>query len=100
MTARSGAFPQIGYVSGLAPGGGYLVAVPLLAVEVRVLPEHVFLIEQVVTVTHTEPAPPVVITSSRVPTLHVGQEVVVVFIDGDLNTASIVAARPAGEGGS
>lgn len=92
------AFPQIGFISGLAPEGGYLVGVPLLALEARVPPEQVFLIEQVVTVTHTAPAQPVVTTTSRVPTLVVGQEVVVAFIDGDLNVASIIAARPAGGG--
>lgn len=100
MTARSGAFPQIGYVSGLAPGGGYLVGVPLLALEVVVRPEHVFLIEQVVTVTHKEPEPPVVTTTSRGPTLQVGQEVVVAFMGGDLNVPAIVSARPAEEGGT
>lgn len=99
MTGRSGVYPQIGFISGLAPGGGYLVGLPLLALEVVVRPEFVFLTEQVVTVTHTPPELPVVTTTSRVPTLRVGQEVVVVFADGDLNTAVIVAARPAEEGG-
>lgn len=98
MSGRA-ALPQLGYVSGLAPGGGYLVGLPLLALEVRVLPEHVFLINQVVTVTHTPPEAPVVTTTFRVPTLRVGQEVVVVFADGDLNTAMIVAARPMEEEG-
>lgn len=86
--------PQAGYISGTNAAGDYLVAVPLLQLQATVPVEMVYLIEQVVTVTHVPPADPVVTTTTRVPTLQAGQEVVVVFLDGNLQAAAIIAARP------
>jgi len=79
----SGYHPQLGYISGNA-AGGYLVAVPLLQLEATVPPERVFLM-----VPTTTPPP-----AYEVPPLTAGQEVVVAFIDGNLNMAAIIAARP------
>lgn len=85
---------QAGYVSGVPGFAGYLVAVPLLTTEVTVPADMVFLFENVVAVEHVPPADPIVTTTVRVPALQVGQEVVVAFLDGNLNAAAIIAARP------
>lgn len=89
----SGTHAQAGYVSAITDEG-YLVAVPLLAAEALVIRDMVFMTEQVITVEHVPPADPVVTSVTRIPVLQVGQEVIVLFLNGNLNSAAVIAARP------
>jgi hypothetical protein len=82
-------YGQLAYISGVTLEV-YLVAVPLLALEVRVPPERVYLSEQVITVNPDLS----VAVSYRVPMLQVGQEVMVGFADGNIQVPVIIAARP------
>lgn len=85
--------PQLGFISGRV-NGSYLVSLPLLTLEVTIPDDRVFVMIQTVTVEHVPPADPVVTATMVVPVLETGQEVIVVFADGNLNVPVIIAARP------